>query len=133
MLTARDAGRAGGTLLAGVALFQVGLAAGAPWGAAAWGGTRPGRLPPGMRAASATSAVLLGSVAAVAAVPGLVDPSTRTRILRGAALYLAIGVPLNAASRSPVERVWAPINAVGAALLWRATTAQAEPVAPVHA
>jgi hypothetical protein len=125
VLTARDTGRAAGALLAGVALFQVGLAAGAPWGSAAWGGSHPGRLPGRLRVASAASAVLIGSVAAIAAAPGLVGAGTRTRVLRAAAIYLAVGTPLNAVSRSPVERVWAPINAVGAAVLWRAAAAPA--------
>ena len=127
MITAQAAGRAGGALLAGVALFQLGLAAGAPWGAAAWGGARPGRLPAGLRAASGASAVLIGGIAATAAVPELVPSGTRARVLRGAAIYLALGVPLNAVSRSPVERVWAPVNACGAMLLWRATAAPGEP------
>jgi hypothetical protein len=122
VITAVDAGRAGGALLAGVALFQLGLAAGAPWGAAAWGGGHPGQLPAGLRAASAVSGVLLGSVAVAAAAPGLLDVSTRTRLLRGAAGYLALGTALNAVSRSPAERVWSPVSGVGAALLWRASS-----------
>lgn len=122
VITAVDAGRAGGALLAGVALFQLGLAAGAPWGAAAWGGGHPGRLPAELRAASAVSGVLLGSVAVAAAAPGLLAVSTRTRVLRGAAGYLALGTAVNAVSRSPVERVWSPVSGVGAALLWRASS-----------
>lgn len=119
-ISPQQAGRAAAFVLGGAALFQVGLAAGAPWGAAAWGGRRPGRLPAGLRAASAGSAVVLGSVAALAASPGLTDPVLRTRVLRGGAAYLTVGVLANAASRSPAERWWAPVNAVGAVLLWRA-------------
>lgn len=107
-------------MLGGVALFQVGLAAGAPWGAAAWGGRRQGRLPGVYRAASAGSAVALGAVAVLAVNSDVANPVLRTRVLRGSAAYLALGVLANAASRSPVERVWAPVNAVGAVLLWRA-------------
>ena len=120
MLTARDAGRAGGAVLGGAALFQLGLAAGAPWGAGAWGGGHPGRLPAGLRVASAVSSLVLGSVATIAASPELVDTKTRTRVLRGAAAYLAVGTVVNVVSRSPVERVWSPVNAVGALLLLRA-------------
>ena len=116
-----QARRGAAVVLGGAALFQVGLAAGAPWGAAAWGGRRQGTLPAGLRAASAGSAVVLGAIAALAASPDLAHPVLRTRILRGSAAYLAIGALANAASRSPVERVWAPVNAVGAVLLWRAT------------
>lgn len=133
MITARQAGYAGGVLVGGAALFQVGLAAGAPWGAAAWGGRHPGRLPAGLRGASAVSALLLGSVAATAAVPGLVDAGVRTRVLRGTAAYLAVGTVLNAVSPSPVERWWSPVNAVGAVLLWRATDASAQPAASTNA
>lgn len=64
--------------------------------------------------------MVLGTVAAVAAYPDLTDPVLRTRVLRGSAAYLAAGVLANAASRSPAERWWAPVNAVGAVLLWRA-------------
>jgi hypothetical protein len=130
VITTESAGRAAGGLLAATAAFQVGLAAGAPWGAAAWGGSHPGQLPTGQRVASAASAALLGTVATVAAAPGLVENPVRTRVLRGAAVYLALGTAANAASRSPVERVWSPVNAVGAVLLWRAAQG---PVAPAHA
>lgn len=65
--------------------------------------------------------MVLGAIAALAASPDLAHPVLRTRILRGSAAYLAIGALANAASRSPVERVWAPVKAVGAVLLWRAT------------
>ena len=42
--------------LAVVAAFQVALAAGAPWGRAAWGGQHQGRLPARLRIASAVAA-----------------------------------------------------------------------------
>jgi hypothetical protein len=47
-----------------VVAFQVALALGAPWGAAAWGGTTHGPLPANLRIASAVA----GTVWAVAAV-----------------------------------------------------------------
>ncbi len=65
---------------------------------------------------------MLGAIAALAASPDPAHPILRTRMLRGSAAYLAVGALANAASRSPVERWWAPVNAVGAVLLWRATT-----------
>lgn len=122
MLTTRDAARAGAAVLATAAAFQVALSAGMPWGAAAWGGRYPGRLPTGLRAASAGAALALGSGAAIAVVPGLVDPGVRLRVLQGAAAYLAAGTVLNAVSPSPVERLWSPVNAAGAWLLWQAAT-----------
>ncbi|MCA1734876.1 MAG: hypothetical protein LC739_01815 [Actinobacteria bacterium] len=50
-------------LIAVVALFQIMLALGVPWGAAAWGGRNAGVLPTKLRIASAASALLLGGIA----------------------------------------------------------------------
>ena len=44
--------------LAGIVLFQLGLAAGAPFGRAAWGGTHPGVLPAQLRVASVVAALV---------------------------------------------------------------------------
>lgn len=65
---------------------------------------------------------MLSAIAALAASPDPAHPVQRTRMMRGSAAYLAVGALANAASRSPVERWWAPVNAVGAVLLWRSTT-----------
>ena len=46
-------------ILAGVALFQVALVLGAPWGEYTQGGSTAGSLPAGQRAVAAVSAVLL--------------------------------------------------------------------------
>lgn len=102
--------------LAGVAAFQTALALGAPWGAAAWGGTHSGVLPARLRVASTLGAVGWSGAAAIAA--GLVGGETaRRRVLRGTAAFAALSVPLNAASRSRIERVvWVPLTAVGASL-----------------
>lgn len=104
----------------GVGLFQVALAVGAPWGAAAWGGTNPGVLPVGMRVASGVSALVWAGFAAVAA-GRLLGPVGRRRMLLGIAAYSTVGVALNAASPSGIERaVWVPLTAVGAGLAWMA-------------
>lgn len=104
----------------GVGLFQVALAVGAPWGAAAWGGANAGVLPVGFRVASGVSAVVWAGVAAVAA-GRLLGPVGRSRLLLGAAAYLTLGVAMNAASPSGVERVvWVPATLVGAGLAWMA-------------
>lgn len=104
----------------GVGLFQVALAVGAPWGAAAWGGANPGVLPVGFRVASGVSAVVWAGVAAVAA-GRLLGPVGRRRLLLGAAAYSTLGVAMNAASPSGVERVvWVPATLVGAGLAWMA-------------
>ena len=82
--------------------FQVALAAGAPWGSAAWGGAHPGTLPTNLRVASAASAGVWTGIALLTArrggrpVPALVPTL----------------VP------SPVERaLWAPVSAASTVAL----------------
>ena len=114
----RRAAAAGG-LLTVVGVFQLALAAGAPWGAAAWGGANPGVLPDAMRVASAVSAAVYGSLAAVTCT-GVVGPTLRRRILTGAAGLMAVGTLMNLASPSLVEKaLWSPVAASLAVLLWR--------------
>lgn len=104
----------------GVGLFQVALAIGAPWGAAAWGGANAGVLPTGFRVASGVSALLWAGVAAAAA-GRLLGPVGRRRLLLGSAAYLTLGIAMNAASPSGIERaVWVPGTALGAGLAWMA-------------
>jgi hypothetical protein len=104
----------------GVGLFQVALAAGAPWGAVAWGGANAGVLPVGFRVASGVSALVWAGVAAVSA-GRLLGPVGRRRLLLGVAAYSTLGIALNAASPSGVERaVWVPATLVGAGLAWMA-------------
>lgn len=104
----------------GVGVFQVALALGAPWGAAAWGGANAGVLPAGFRAASGVSALVWAGVAAVAA-GRLLGPVGRGRLLLGVAAYSTLGIAMNAASPSGIERaVWVPATAVGAGLAWMA-------------
>src|SRR5215211_274703 len=50
---------------AGVVVFQVALAAGAPWGAYAMGGAFPGQFPPELRIAAVIQALILVGLAAV--------------------------------------------------------------------
>ena len=98
--------------------FQVGLAAGAPWGAAAWGGRNAGRLPRGLRVASALAAAVLYpllilyvlSSAAIVKVPWL--PGTGSAAMWVLAVVFAVGTLMNAISPSRVERVWAPVSLV---------------------
>ena len=107
-------------LAGGVAAFQVALAAGAPWGAAAWGGGNPGVLPPGLRAASAGSAVAYVLLAAAVASP---RPPTqgRRRVLAVASGVMVLGTVMNLASPSGVERaLWTPVAAGLAVSLWLA-------------
>lgn len=88
--------------------FQAGLAAGAPWGRAAYGGRQAGPVPPRLRLASGVAA---GAYAAAAAslLAGRTPARRRQRLLRVARGYAAVGVVANAASRSPLERaLWTP-------------------------
>ncbi|MGI8514836.1 MAG: hypothetical protein ACR2NT_06785 [Acidimicrobiia bacterium] len=95
-------------LIAVVALFQIMLALGVPWGAAAWGGRNAGVLPTKLRIASAASALLLGGIAwLVLARSASANPPTWLNaaawIIAG---YFALGTIVNAISRSKVERIW---------------------------
>ena len=53
----RVAAVAAAVLMGMVGLFQLALAAGAPWGEAAWGGRHEGTLPTGLRVASGVAGV----------------------------------------------------------------------------
>lgn len=103
-----------------LALFQLAVAAGAPFGRASWGGAHEGVLPPNLRAASAVAA-LVWTVAALV-VLGRVDLGLLSGSWLGWAVWvlvglLVVGVVMNAASRSRWERFgWAPFALVLAAL-----------------
>ena len=103
----------------GIAAFQAAIAAGAPLGRAAWGGTHV-RLPRRLRVASAVAVVFWIVAALVVLARAGFDASPvpfsasrwATWIL---VVLLPIGAVMNAASRSPWERfLWAPI----ALVLW---------------
>lgn len=104
-------------LLWGVGTFQVALAAGLPWGAAAWGGTHQGVLPPGLRVASAVSAMAWG---AGGFAVGRIGPSATPRQRKGLWVLAGIGTVatvMNLASPSPLERaIWVPVSAAMAVL-----------------
>lgn len=94
-------------ILAALAVLQLALASGAPFGHFAWGGgqrvlTRP------MRAASLVSIVLYAAFALVlGARAGAVDVLPPAIALYGAwaiAAYFWLGVAMNAISLSPAER-----------------------------
>lgn len=115
----RTSGLVAAALLVGCAGFQAALAAGAPWGAAAYGGAHPGPVPDRLRAVSAGAVPVYLGLAAVSA--GLVGtPRVRAVVTRVGAAWLTVGVPVNLASPSLPERViWVPVTAAGAFLLWR--------------
>ena len=97
-------------------LFQLALAAGAPWGAAAWGGTHPGVLPVRYRIGSVVAAVVVYPVVALYVLDGagVVEvgmPASRL-VLGGLTGLFMLGAVANAASPSRVERPWAIANLV---------------------
>lgn len=123
------AARASAALFGGLAVFQVGLAAGLPWGVAAWGGAHPGHLPTGFRLASAASAVVWAAIAVELAAPRLTRPEHqghqghrgRRRLLTVLTAVMVLAAVMNAASPSPVERaIWTPFALVQILLLWAA-------------
>jgi hypothetical protein len=98
---------------AGIAVFQVALAAGAPWGHAAWGGANA-NLSRAQRTAS-TAAVLCYAAAALIVLgrAGIWRAGSMRTLLRWATWILAaamgIGAVLNFASQSRWENlVWGP-------------------------
>lgn len=107
-------------LLAALAVFQLALIAGAPIGRFAWGGQNQ-VLPPRLRVGSVVSIVLYAVFAMIvldrAAVIDVVpDPFSQvgTWIITA---YLALGVIMNAISRSKAERyTMTPVALVLAAL-----------------
>lgn len=106
-------------LLTLVAVFQAALAAGAPWGAAAYGGYNRGTLPNRFRVVSAASSLAYLGLALITAGqrPGM---AAKRRVLRGAAGLMGVGTLMNLASRSTVEQLlWTPIAGVLAVTLLR--------------
>lgn len=100
---------------AGVVAFQIALAAGAPWGSAAMGGAFPGQYPPAMRVAAVFQAALIVLIAGVVLSRAGVALPRWSRASRWlvwiVVAFLAVGLVLNLATPSAVERViWAPVT-----------------------
>jgi hypothetical protein len=103
-----------GALIAGLALFQLALAAGAPWGSLAMGGRYPGRFPPPMRVAALVQIAIYALMAVVVFVRAgmlLPDLLEASRIAVWAVVGLsAVAVVLNLITPSRWERrLWAPV------------------------
>jgi amino acid permease len=102
-----------------VSLFQLALAAGAPWGEAAYGGGNPGVLPKVLRINSLVFGLVLfpAVVVYVLDIGGVIDaewlPGSRTFVIWVLVVFFAIGTLMNGISRSRIERVlWTPMNVV---------------------
>ncbi|GAB3622441.1 hypothetical protein GCM10027418_05230 [Mariniluteicoccus endophyticus] len=98
-------------------LFQLGLAAGAPWGAASYGGAHPGTLPTHLRVASGIAAGVYAALTLGVATDVGSDRVRRVGLTALAAL-MAGGTVLNAISPSAPERVWSPVCALIALGAW---------------
>lgn len=99
---------------AGVAAFQIALAAGVPWGSYAMGGAFPGQFPPAMRVAAVVQAALVIFMAAVVlARAGVALPawSSTSRWLVWIIVAVgAVSLVMNIMTPSVGERmIWAPI------------------------
>ncbi len=102
----------------GIAVFQLALAAGKPWGQFSWGGRHAGVLPRGFRIGSVFSFVILCLFAAVnlqtAAVISPVFPGGTHSVMQWmVTIYAGLGTLMNAISPSRAERlIWTPVAAV---------------------
>lgn len=105
----------------GVAAFQIALAAGAPLGRAAWGGSHQ-RLPRNLRVASAVASAVWVLAALVALAGAGFDASPIPASVADWATWvlaalLLLGAVMNFLSRSRLERIiWGPIALVLAGL-----------------
>jgi hypothetical protein len=103
-------------LLVVVAVFQLALALGAPFGKAAWGGTHVDVLPTRLRGASAFVGLVVypAVIAAVLSASGLIDadlvPGRGAVTMWVLATLFLLGAIANAVSRSRAERWWAPVS-----------------------
>jgi hypothetical protein len=94
---------------AGLALFQLLLAAGAPFGAAAWGRANEGQLSTSMRVGSAIAILVYGVAVAVILVRAGFSVRFMPRTVARVGLWilvalLALGALANFVSESPWER-----------------------------
>ena len=97
-----------------VVAFQIALAAGAPWGAFAMGGSFPGQFPPAMRiAAIIQAALLIGFALVVLARTSIILPKwlRASRWLAWVVVaFSALSLILNLITPSAGERaIWAPV------------------------
>jgi hypothetical protein len=101
----------------GIALFQVGLAAGAAWGEYAMGGAFPGVMPLHMRIAAAVQAVILLLMACVVlSYAGIILSGWRRAaryLIWVIFVYGVLGAILNLITPSLRERqIWGPVTVV---------------------
>ena len=99
------------------------LAVGVPWGAAAWGGQHPGVLPVGFRVASGVTGTVAYPLMTLYVIDsaGMADiswlPGSGPAAMWVLFGFFVLGTLMNAASRSRIERIWAPVNLILAVCL----------------
>jgi hypothetical protein len=103
------------TLCAIVALFQLALALGAPWGEYTVGGRFPGKLPPKMRIAALIQIIILLGMAFIVLINSGWAFSQLYSIGRigiwFVAAFFVLGSILNLSTPSKGERaIWGPVN-----------------------
>ncbi|MES2037006.1 MAG: hypothetical protein V4495_04155 [Pseudomonadota bacterium] len=103
-----------GILLLLVALFQLGLACGAPWGSLAMGGKYPDKLPFRLRIAALLQLGLLAFIALIIFIcAGMILPDYldwSRKAIWGAVAFMSISSLLNLITPSKWERrIWAPV------------------------
>jgi hypothetical protein len=113
-VSAQLAARVFAGLIAVVCLFQLALAAGAPWGAYAMGGAYPGVFPPPMRVAAVVQAAVLAGFALIVLIrAGLALPRWQGAARWGTwavVALMAVSLVLNLITPSGMERlIWAPV------------------------
>ncbi len=102
---------------AGVVVFQIALALGAPWGEYAMGGRFPGRFPAPMRFAAVLQAALIALMAVfVLSQAGLILPQWENApgwLIWAIVGFSGVSLAMNAITPSKRERrVWVPVAAV---------------------
>lgn len=102
-------------LLSIVDIFQIALAFGAPLGKAAWGGQHEGILPKRLRIVSGVAGLVVYPLIIVAVLDaGILDrdlvPVSSASVMWILAALFAVGAVANLATRSPIERLWAPVS-----------------------
>jgi hypothetical protein len=100
-----------------VIVFQIALAAGAPWGAYAMGGAYPGQFSPEMRVAAVVQGVILALLALVVLSRAEISLPKWSRVSRWliwvVVAFSALSLVLNLITPSAIERaIWAPIGFV---------------------
>lgn len=99
-------------------LFQIALAAGAPWGAASYGGSHPGVLPKRLRIVSGVfgitvyPAMIVFVLYAGDVVGTGLDGGWSDVVLWVLAAFFTFQTVINAISPSRIERIWAPVALV---------------------